>query len=188
MSPIYKNLAGKATAGRARFGKMSYMLVDADWKPLEAADMPQVLAIAARLHPELPERLEVLAEKRRLFPEGGRKLVVDGAFAGYGLAHPWRLNAAPKLNAFLEQLPAAPDCLYLHDVAVLPEGRGRNAAGAYVVYMEGLARALGLGHLALVSVYGTVPLWGKLGFKTVLAGAPSLPSYGPSAFYMFKPL
>lgn len=148
--------------------------------------MPAVLAIAGRLHPGLPERLEVLAEKRRLFPDGGRKLLAGAYMAGYGLAHPWRLNAAPKLDAFLESLPAAPDCLYLHDVAVLPEGRGRGAALAYVVYLEGLARKLGLGHLALVSVYGTVPLWEKAGFKTVLAGAPPLPSYGPAAAYMIK--
>lgn len=164
------------------------MLIAADWKPLEAGDIPAVLAIAGQLHPELPERLEVLAEKRRLFPDGGRKLVAGGVMVGYGLAHPWRLNAAPKLNAFMEKLPAAADCLYLHDVAVLPEGRGRGATGAYVVYLEGLARKLGLGYLALVSVYGTVPLWEKLGFKTVLAGAPPLPSYGPTAAYMLKAL
>ncbi|MCM2267640.1 MAG: GNAT family N-acetyltransferase [Elusimicrobiales bacterium] len=164
------------------------MPVAVDWKPLEAADMPQVLAIAARLHPELPERLEVLAEKRRLFPDGCRKLMAGLDMAGYGLAHPWRLNAAPRVDAFLELLPSAPDCLYLHDVAVLSEGRGRGAAGAYVVYLEGLARKLGLGHLALVSVYGTVPLWEKLGFKSVSAGAPPLPSYGPSAAYMAKKL
>jgi GNAT superfamily N-acetyltransferase len=159
-----------------------------EWLPLESGDVAAVCRIAVRLHPDLPERPEVLAEKRRLFPDGCRKLMVGDKMAGYGLAHPWRLNAAPKLDAFLEILPAAPACLYLHDVAVLPEGRGRNAAGAYVVYLEGLARALGLGHLALVSVYGTVPFWEKLGFKKVLAGAPPLPSYGPSAVYMHKPL
>ncbi len=158
-----------------------------EWLPLEAGDMPAVLAIAGRLHPELPERLEVLAEKRRLFPAGCRKLVLDGAMAGYGLAHPWRLNAAPKLNSFLERLPANPECLYLHDVAVLPDARG-GAAGVYLACLEGLARELGLGRLALVSVYGTVPLWEKLGFKTATAGAPPLPSYGPTAAYMVKQL
>ena len=164
------------------------MAVIADWKPLESGDMPAVFAIAGRLHPGLPERLEVLAEKRRLFPDGCRRLLNGADMVGYGLAHPWRLNAAPKLDAFLEMLPASPDCLYLHDVAILPEGRGRGAAGSYVVYLESLARRQGLGHLALVSVYGTVPLWEKFGFKTVLAGAPPLPFYGPSAAYMLKAL
>lgn len=159
-----------------------------DWIPLEPGDIAAVCAIAARLHPELPERPEVLAEKRRLFPEGCRKLMAGADMLGYGLAHPWRLNAAPKLDSFLEKLPAAPGCLYLHDVGILPEARGRRAAGAYVAYLEELARRLGLGHLALVSVYGTVPLWEKLGFKTVSAGAPPLPSYGPTAAYMLKPL
>jgi len=148
--------------------------------------MPAVLAIAGRLHPGLPERAEVFAEKLRLFPDGCRKLVSDGKLTGYGLAHPWLLSSAPKLDAFLEALPASPDCLYLHDAAVLPEGRGRGAARAYVQYLEALARSLGLGRLALVSVYGTVPLWEKLGFTVVSAGAPPTPSYGPSAAYMIK--
>lgn len=161
-------------------------MTESEWLALESVDIAAVCEIAGRLHPGLPERHEVFAEKLRLFPEGCRKLLLGGAMAGYGLGHPWTLGCAPKLDAFLERLPASPNCLYLHDVAILPEARGRNAAGAYVVYLEDLARRLGLGQLALVSVYGTVPLWEKLGFKTVAAGAPPLPSYGPTAAYMLK--
>ncbi len=157
-----------------------------DWLPLTGGDIAEVFAAAARLHPALPERAEVLAEKLRLFPDGCRKFAAGGRLAGYGLAHPWTLGSAPKLDSFLGALPAAPDCLYLHDVAILPEARGRGAAGSYVGYLEGLARKLGFRHLTLVSVYGTVPLWEKLGFTVVSAGAPPLPSYGPSAVYMVK--
>ena len=159
-----------------------------DWLPLTDADIGEVFAAAARLHPGLPERAEVLAEKLRLFPAGCRKLAAAGRLAGYGLAHPWTLGSAPKLDAFLGALPAAPGCLYLHDVAILPEARGRGAAGAYVDYLGRVAGELGLRRLALVSVYGTAPLWEKLGFAAVPAGAPPLPSYGPSAAYMLKPL
>lgn len=157
-----------------------------DWLPLTGGDIAEVFAAAARLHPALPERAEVLAEKLRLFPDGCRKFAAGGRLAGYGLAHPWTLGSAPKLDSFLGALPAAPDCLYLHDVAILPEARGRGAARAYVEYLQGLARRLGLSRLALISVYGTVPLWEKLGFTVVSAGAPPLPSYGPSAVYMLK--
>jgi GNAT superfamily N-acetyltransferase len=174
--------------GFGRFDKISAMSADPDWLPLAAGDIGEVLAVAARLHPGLPERAEVFAEKLRLCPAGCRKLVAGGKLVGYGLAHPWRLNAAPKLDAFLETLPASPECLYLHDVAVLPDGRGRGAARAYVEYLQALARSLGLGRLALVSVYGTIPLWEKLGFTAVSAGAPPLPSYGPSGAYMVKKL
>lgn len=160
----------------------------AEWKALEPADIPALCAIAARLHPGLPERAEVFAEKLRLFPAGCRKLQLDGRLIGYALGHPWKLGTAPELDALMGALPAEPDCLYLHDVAILPEGRGGGAAGAYVSYLEVLARKLGLGHLALVSVYGTVPLWEKLGFRPVTAGAPPLLSYGPTAACMIKEL
>lgn len=159
-----------------------------DWLPLTDGDMDGVCAVAARLHPGLPERAEVLAEKLRLFPAGCRKLAAGGRLAGYGLAHPWTLGSAPKLDAFLGALPAAPDCLYLHDVAILPEARGRGAAGAYVEYLGRVAGELGLRRLALVSVYGTAPLWTRFGFAPVSAGVPPLASYGPSAVYMVKTL
>jgi hypothetical protein len=38
--------------------------------------------------------------------------------------------------------------------------------------------------MALVSVYGTDPLWGSLGFQDV----DKLQTYGPTARYMIKPL
>lgn len=158
----------------------------AAWLPLAEGDLAALCAAAARLHPGLPERPEVFAEKLRLCPEGCRKLEAGGALAGYAIGHPWTLGSAPKLDAFLGALPAAPDCFYIHDVAVLPAARGLGAAAAYVDYAAGLARGRGLRALALVSVYGTAPLWARLGFAP--AAGPGLASYGPGAVYMTRPL
>ncbi|MGY3074279.1 hypothetical protein ACVWZZ_000650 [Bradyrhizobium sp. LM6.10] len=36
------------------------------WRPARASDLPAISAIAARIHPDLPERPEVFAEKMRL--------------------------------------------------------------------------------------------------------------------------
>lgn len=81
------------------------------WRQLLAADMARVQAISEQVHPELPERLEVLEEKRALFPEGC--LGFGGAeIHGYGLAHPWMLGGIPALDGFLGGLPLNPDCLY----------------------------------------------------------------------------
>ncbi|OPY99950.1 acetyltransferase [Bradyrhizobium sacchari] len=160
------------------------------WRDARASDLAAISAIAARIHPDLPERPEVFAEKMRIFPDGCRALVADDVIAGYGLAHPWKQHQIPPLDGFLERLPDDADCLYVHDVAVLPDHRG-GAARAYVAAMEELARASGIAALALVSVYATQPLWQRLGFRPVTADAElraKLASYGESATYMLREL
>ena len=94
------------------------------WRLARASDLPAISKIAARIHPDLPESPEVFAEKMRLYPDGCRVLVADDGIVGYGLAHPWMQHRIPPLDGFLEQLPGDADCLYLHDVAVLPDFRG----------------------------------------------------------------
>jgi N-acetylglutamate synthase-like GNAT family acetyltransferase len=117
-------------------------------------------------------------------------LAAEDEIAGYGLAHPWTRHRIPPLDGFLEQLPGDADCLYVHDVAVLPGFRG-GVAGDYVAAIEQLARASGIATLALVSVYATRPLWERLGFRAVTANAElraKLASYGDNATYMLRDL
>lgn len=157
-----------------------------EWCPLAIGDMEWVNRIADSVHMSLPERPEVFEEKIRLFPEGCRKLIHLGTIVGYGISHPWMLASIPPLDTFLKQLPAEPQCMYIHDVAVLPAVRGHGAAGHYVEYVKGLARQMGISALALVSVYGTDRLWSRFGFK-VLQNASldiKLQSYGTTAKYM----
>jgi GNAT superfamily N-acetyltransferase len=160
------------------------------WRRAHATDLPAIGAIAARIHPDLPERPEVFAEKMRLYPDGCRVLAAGNEIAGYGLAHPWMQHRVPPLDGFLDQLPNAADCLYVHDVAVLPDFRG-GVTRDYVATIEGLARASGIAALALVSVYGTRVLWERLGFRPVTPDAAlraKLSSYGASATYMLREL
>ncbi|MHC4042752.1 GNAT family N-acetyltransferase [Bradyrhizobium sp. 23AC] len=160
------------------------------WRPAHASDLPAISAIAAQIHPDLPESPEVLAEKMRLYPEGCRVLVAGDEIAGYGLAHPWKRHRIPPLDGLLARLPDDADCLYVHDVAVLPDFRG-GVVRPYVADVEQLARASGIATLALVSVYATRPLWQRLGFRPVTADAAlraKLASYGEGATYMLRDL
>ncbi|WP_440641134.1 GNAT family N-acetyltransferase [Bradyrhizobium sp. PUT101] len=160
------------------------------WRPAHPSDLPAIGAIAARIHPELPEGPEVFAEKMRLYPDGCRVLVAGDEIAGYGLAHPWKQHQIPPLDRFLERLPGDADCLYVHDIAVLPDRRG-GVARAYMTAIAELARASGIATLALVSVYTTRPLWERLGFRPVAADAAlraKLASYGEGATYMLRDL
>jgi GNAT superfamily N-acetyltransferase len=66
---------------------------------------------------------------------------------GYGLSHPRKLNCIPPLDSFLKTIPSDADCLYVHDVAVLPEVRGHGYAESYVELMD--ERALKIGNCGL---------------------------------------
>ncbi len=179
------------------------------WKPLNLSDLEAVSQIAGMVHPSLPERPEVFAEKVRLFPEGSRKLVWGGAILGYAIAHPWELYSIPPLDDFLGALPPRPECIFIHDIAVLAEARGKGAAQTYLEQLNSLAGTLSMGLLALVSVYGTEVLWRRFGFQvrrapfereasvqgSAGASPPScealrrkLLSYGPTAQYMVADL
>lgn len=145
-----------------------------DWRGLTVRDLPAVEAIAAVVHPNFPEDLEVLAERQHLYPAGARLLELIGEPSGYIFSHPWRFKQLPALNSFLHGIPADADTYYLHDLALLPRARGTGAAAAAVGDMLRHARARGLPSASLVAVNGSLPFWHKHGFRPV--DAPELAS------------
>lgn len=156
------------------------------WETISASEVTEMDAIARAVHLDLPERPEVFAEKIRLFPRGCRKLALDGKMVGYAIAHPWKLYSIPPLDDYLGGLPSEPECIYIHDVAVLPGARGTNAAGRFVQEIKALALSRSISFLTMVSVYGTYALWARFGFQVSLNHRiqPKLGSYGPTAQYM----
>lgn len=158
----------------------------AGWRAMRAADLAAVRAIAAAVHPAYPEDDAVFAERLALFPQGC--LMLDRG--GYVLAHPWRHAAPPALNTRLGVLPAAPEVLYLHDIALLPAARGQGMARAALGLLEAVAAAQRLGEIALVSVGEAGAFWAAQGFAAAALPelADKLASYDARAAYMRRPL
>lgn len=156
------------------------------WRLAKPSDISAIDRIAGSIHAGLPERAEVLAEKTELFPEGCMLFDDNGIAVGYGIAHPWRLDNIPDLDSFLGKLPVIPNCLYVHDVAVLPFAQGHNAAGAYLKLITKIARDRKIDHLALVAVYESYPLWVSHGFRATSDRSLDLElgRYGKTARYM----
>ena len=155
------------------------------WCGVSPDHMTVIDAIGQAIH-TLYERAEILAEKVALFPEGCGVLASDGRIVGYGISHPWRVGEVPALDTFLDALPLDPDCIFIHDVAIQPEARRRGALQRFVAQVSQMARNRELAWLALVSVYGTVPLWERCGFHVTALppAAKALTAYGPTARYM----
>lgn len=160
------------------------------WRPMTAADLPGVEAIGHRIHVAYPEDDAVFVERLDLFPAGCLVLARDGAILGYVLSHPWRHRTPPALNARIGQLPPDADCLYIHDLALLPEAQRRGAAGEILRRLAGLAIAHRLPAMALVALAGTSRFWQRQGFTVVDAPELSakLASYDADARLMRRAL
>ncbi|NUB07077.1 GNAT family N-acetyltransferase [Azospirillum sp. Vi22] len=170
--------------------------MNAGWRAMESADLDRVMAIAEVVHPDYPEDRAVFAERLALYPDGCAMAEAFGAEAagpciGYIVMHPGRLGVPPPLDSPLGALPEVPDCLYLHDVALLPAARGQGLGVAALERMNALAARQGFRWLALTSTPGARAFWDAQGFLPHDGGAglaAKLASYGGGMTYMTKPV
>ncbi|MBC8130877.1 MAG: GNAT family N-acetyltransferase [Rhizobiaceae bacterium] len=159
---------------------------DGHWREMRMDDVASVFSLAERVHPTFPETIAIYPDRMALYPMGCIVLDDGQHIVGYGLAYPARLHAPPPLGTVLGALSVEADALYVHDVAVAPEWRGRGQADA------GIARLLALPEASclamLVSVYGTSRFWTRFGFvdETTAILPEKLASYGEGARYMVR--
>ena len=160
------------------------------WRDARLDDAEAISAIEHRVHTLAPEQIEVFREKIALFAAGCRVLTRGARVLGYGIAYPWRSDDVPPLDTLFGTIPPDAACLFLHDVAILPEARASGASRAFVEYAAGVAAKERLASLALVSVYGTDGLWQRRGFAPSPSAATSeqLGPYGDTALYMVRRL
>src|SRR5690349_9617175 len=158
------------------------------WRALTTLDLPEVEAIADKVHPAFPEDVAIFAERQRLYPDGARLLELDGVPGGYILSHPWRFPTLPALATLLGAIPEDADTYYLHDLALLPRARGTGAAAMIVGDILRHARQNGFATVSLVAVNGSLPFWYKHGFRTLAVPelADKLASYEGAARFMVR--
>lgn len=150
---------------------------------MRSSDLPTVLEIADQVHPDYPESGLVFASRLVLFPDGCF-MAEDGRQAlGYCVAHPGKVGDPPPLNAVVP-LPDAPDCLYLHDMALLPEARGHRLGEAMVGQLIAVARTHKFDRMALTAVSNSWRFWERHGFHRYACAKAA--DYGPTAIYMVK--
>lgn len=159
------------------------------WRPMRPEDLPAVMEIAARVHPDFPEDIAVFAERQRLYPEGAHLLHGNETACGYLVSHPWHSGAPPALNSLLHRLPPNADTFYLHDLALLPAARGTGAARTIVEAMVEHAHKGGFSSVRLMAVNGSVPFWERFCFVVEdSVRAADGGSYGEDARMMARPL
>lgn len=166
---------------------------DPGWRAMTPDDVSSVAALSDRVHPAFFEQPAVFADRIALFPEGSLVLADARTVAGYAIAYPISSLRPPPLDTVLGSLPADADVLYVHDVAIAPEWRGRNLAARGILQLLGIGQPLGparrFARTELVSVYGTAPFWARFGFRVERAARLEtvLAAYGADAVYMARP-
>jgi GNAT superfamily N-acetyltransferase len=138
------------------------------WRPLLPSDIPSLTHIASIIHPSLPERPAVFAERIDLFPAGCFALVHNTThrLCGYAISHPIRHRQPPALDSLLGEIAKDAEMYYIHDIAILPDFKGQGYARVCVDKIGEVAR--GYEMTGLVSVYGTRGFWGRFGFAEIV--------------------
>lgn len=152
----------------------------AAWRPMDPVDLAAVVAVADVVHVNYPEDPAVFANRLALFAPGCLMAEEDGRVLGYCIAHPGTIGEPPPLDTVLAALPETADCLYIHDVALLPQARGRHLGVALARRLEDVARAHGFGHMALTAVNNSDGFWGALGYQP--RPCAKLASYGEATY------
>ncbi|MGE7415645.1 GNAT family N-acetyltransferase [Methylobacterium tarhaniae] len=138
------------------------------------------------MHPDYPEDDAVMAERLHLCPEGCFALAAGDALLGYAVGHPWQARTVPALDTLLGALPDPAGAWCIHDVALLPEARGRGAAAEIVGLMLREAARRSLPETVLVAVGDAAGFWHRHGFRPIPAPPP--PGYGTGATLMVRGL
>ena len=157
-------------------------------RPMEFADLPSVLAIQALCYTELvPESEQSLQAKLRASPATCNVVCLQGGVIGYLIAVPWSFENPPLLNAATCNLPAQPDSLYLHDMAIAPAARKVGAGKILLERFIAQIAELNFHCASLVAVQDSKLYWQRYGFQAVpqtITLKAKLSSYGANVEYM----
>lgn len=149
-------------------------------------DIPAVMRIQALCYPSLMQESEAVFRTRRALTPATCWVwsLPEQDPAAYLFSYPTNKDVITALDHPFK-IAATPDCLYLHDLAVSPNARGRQAGNVLVAAALGHARTSGLRWSALVSVQQSQKFWGERGYTAAeVAHSPAkenLASYQVSA-------
>lgn len=136
-------------------------------RPMLPADIPSVVRIQLQCY--LPDNIEseaVIRARLASTPDTARVAEVRGEVCAYLVGYRSRLGQVGALGDGFEPT-TEPDCLYLHDLAVGPQGRGLGLGPLLVTHALAQARREGLAWAALVSVQGSQDFWHQQGFMAM---------------------
>jgi len=104
-----------------------------------------------------------------------------GKVLAYILSHPWASKIPPKLNEKISVTYSS--TLFIHDLALALEGRGKNIGKELVQNLIENAKAQSFVKILLVAVQNSTGFWAKFGFINMRSGK-ICSSYGKNSQLM----
>jgi len=158
---------------------------------MRAADIAAVLAIQSACYPPSMQESETIIRARlAATPDCAWVAQAGERLCAYLSAYRSQLGKVTPLGGAFET--AAPDCLYLHDLAVAPHASGRGLGPQLAATAWQAAQRDRLAYSALVSVQESQAFWSRLGYAQYHALDPGqrrhLAGYDQLACYMVKRL
>ena len=101
----------------------------------------------------------------------------------YAIACPWRTDMPAQWN-HVHLPPLAPDCLYVHDIAVAADWQGHHLAAGLLQRILDEGDRLGYRQAVLIAVQGAERYWCRHGF--VPDRAAGMSGFGDSAIRMTR--
>ena len=152
-----------------------------------AADLHAILAVQSLCYPaDFIESAETLQRKQQLAPETSWLIEIEGQIMGYLFCHPWHGTTPPALKQTLQHIPAIADRFYIHDLAIIPAGRGKKLAEQLLQHALNWAQQAHFSQAMLVAVLGADAFWKKHQFIALATPLPS--NYGNDAICMLRAL
>lgn len=161
--------------------------MDFQAQSLAESDVSEILNVQSLCFPSVePESAKSFSNKIKQSPDTCWGIFKQNKLKAYLIALPW--VAGSPLNLNQEDVTCAnPNCLYLHDLAVLKEMQGSGAAQTLLSCFFEALRSSSFRRAALVAIQGSKPYWQRHGFQTQATSKAvndKLDSYGTEAFYM----
>lgn len=159
-------------------------------RPMSESDLDAVLALQGAIYPpHYHEPRPVFASKLALAAPYCFVVARQSTLQGYLFAHPWPQAAPPALFAAIAQIPADADSLFIHDMALHPDCRGRSLGQQLLQAALAAAEASGLSGSTLVAVQDAAQFWQRQGYRPrcVPSGSEFPGLYGHEAQFMWRP-
>jgi GNAT superfamily N-acetyltransferase len=112
------------------------------------------------------EEISVYESIVEVFPDGVWGAFYDNQLVGYIFFHPYKYPATKPLNSMLV-LNGNENCMYLHEIAVLPEYRAHRIPTQLLHNFDKATQTHNIANQSLVSVQNSIGFWEKKGFSVV---------------------
>lgn len=167
-------------------------------RPAILSDLPEILRIQAQCYHDIePEQPAAYINKLEQAPDCAFVIECADAHQGaeqklaaYLFALPIHIEEPPALDASDLIVPSTANCLYLHDLAIAPEGRGQGLSRPLLQAFFLCAKQHNLPQSSLIAIQNSATFWQKHGFRPtpLSTSAPiqaKLKNYG-QAHYLIR--